>query len=416
MELQKVEQVKLSYSIPYWIKVVIVFFLGWVFMYADRAILNPVMGNIKSEFGLTNSQVGLINSVFFLTYAATQIPFGILGDKFSRKMVLVPGFVLFGILTWITGTVTSLVAFLLAAAVVGIGQGAYYGPQFALSSEVIPKKYRSLGSALINSGGAFGISLGYIASSSLTLAWGYSWRTSFYLFAVPTVLVGLFIWKVIKEERKDWPKVHRQKSSANTGITLASLFKNRNLIVSYIVVFCSLYGFFVILTWLPYYLQTERGLQGSQVGFISSLTAWAAIPGAILFSTISDKLGRRKPLVFILLPCAALSICAIAYIQDFSLLIVFLLCYGLTGKIALDPVLVAFVADNAPKQGYSTAFGVFNFSGMCSSILAPYITGYLADKTGSMAAGFYLAAALLLVGCVVMTFAQEGKKAEAEAV
>ena len=174
--------------------------------------------------------------------------------------------------------------------------------------------------------------------------------------------------------------------------------------------FCSLYGFFMILTWLPYYLQTERGIQGSQVGSISSLVAWASIPGALLFSYISDKLGRRKPLAFFLGPCAALSICATAYIQDFNLIIAALIFYGLTDKLALDPVLVAFVADNAAKEGYSTAFGVYNFIGMSSSILAPYITGYIADVTGKLSGGFYLAADLLMVGLICVAFAKESQR------
>ncbi len=87
-----------------------------------------------------------------------------------------------------------------------------------------------------------------------------------------------------------------------------------------------------------------------------------------------------------------------------------LILYGIVGKISLNPVLVALVANNAPKQAYSTAFSVYNFIGMSSSILAPYVTGYLSDLTGSMATGFYLAAALLIVGFVAMLFVREDKQ------
>ncbi len=71
--------------IPYWIKVVTVFFFGWIFMYATRTILNPVMGDIQAEFSLSNAQLGLISSLFFLAYAALQIPSGVLGDKIGKK-------------------------------------------------------------------------------------------------------------------------------------------------------------------------------------------------------------------------------------------------------------------------------------------------------------------------------------------
>lgn len=399
-------------GIPYWIKVVAVFFLGWVFMYADRTILNPVMGNLQTEFDLSKADLGLINSVFFFAYAAMQIPSGMLGDKIGKKIILVPGIIMFGVFTGISGLATTFAFFLIARALVGIGEGTYYGPQYALSSEAIPTKYRTLGTAIINSGQAFGTAIGLIAASLITLEWNMSWRTPFYFFLIPTILVGLLIWWVVKEEPK-------KKAAPGTAgepvrkVKLSELFKNRNLVITYITVFCSLYGFFMILTWLPFYLQTERGMQGSEIGFISSLVAWASIPGALIISRISDKLGKRKGLALLLIPCAILSIVLTVYVQNYTVLILSLIFYGLTGKLALDPILVSIVADNAPKEGYGTAFSLFNFIGMCSSILAPYITGYLADMTGSMAAGFYLAAVLLGVGFIAMLFASDKKVAQA---
>lgn len=59
-------------GMPYYWKVILVFMLGWVFMYADRTILNPVMPILAREFGINNAQLGLINSVFFLAYAILQ--------------------------------------------------------------------------------------------------------------------------------------------------------------------------------------------------------------------------------------------------------------------------------------------------------------------------------------------------------
>ena len=56
--------------------------------------------------------------------------------------------------------------------------------------------------------------------------------------------------------------------------------------------------------------------------------------------------------------------------------------YGLVDKLALDPVLVALVADSVDETNYSTAFGLFNFIGMSSSILAPIIAGAARDITG----------------------------------
>lgn len=394
--------------IPYWWKVVFVFTLGWIFMYADRTILNPVMGIIGDEWGLSNSQLGIINSLFFLTYALAQIPSGTLGDKIGRKKVLVPGFILFGLFTGISGLVGTFGLFLMARAITGIGEGTYYGPQFALSSAAIPEKHRTVGTAIINSGQAVGISLGYMVSSYLTLELGMDWQYPFYLMTIPTVITGILIWFVIKEKKPEAPTTTSGEVVKKPSIL--SFFKNRNLVAVFVMVFCSLYGFFMIITWLPQFLQTDRGFQGSEVGFISSLVPWASIPGALLIGYFSDKFRKRKLLVFILVPIAAISIILVANVESTALLFVGLIVYGLTGKLALDPVLIAYVSDNAPQASFGTVFSIYNFVGMSSSILAPYFTGWIVDVTGSMAIAFYVAAGFLVVGLIAMLFAKEDKR------
>lgn len=391
-------------KIPQWLIVVLAFFLGWVFIYADRAILNPVLLNIQLDFNLTNAQTGLISSIFFFTYAAVQIPAGIIGDKVSYKWILVPGFIVFGLSTAFTGLAPSYMTLLIASAITGIGQGTFFGPQYALSSRIIPLQHRTIGSALINSGSAVGITLGFITSSYITLSWAQSWRTPFLVFSVPTITVGIIIWLAIKDYKID--KVTNEVSDVKSSVSIQRLF-SKDLIISYVVAFCSLYGFFVALTWLPFFLQTERNLLGSESGYISSLIALASIPGALIFSRISDRLKKRKLLVLILLPLAALSLFMVAYSNNIWALIIALTCYGLTGKLALDPVLFAFVADHAPKNAYATAFGIFNFAGMSSSVVAPYVTGLIADITGTMVSGFYLAAVILLIGFAVMLLADD---------
>ena len=101
----------------YWKVVVGLFFLGWVLMYATRTIFNPIMGVVGQEFGLSNTQLGIANSIFFLTYSAVQIPFGLVGDKYGRKLVIVVGFIIMGIMTYVSGLATTFTAFLIIRAI-----------------------------------------------------------------------------------------------------------------------------------------------------------------------------------------------------------------------------------------------------------------------------------------------------------
>ncbi|HEX4885525.1 MAG TPA: MFS transporter [Casimicrobiaceae bacterium] len=394
------------FGIPGWWITVFLFWLGWVFMYADRTVLTPVMKDIQNEFGLSATQLGLISSAFFLSYAILQVPAGILGDRIGRKKVLVRGFILFGVFTAVTGMVKSFWQLIAARIVTGVGEGTYYGPQYGISSEQIPPEHRSLGSAIINSGMAFGIALGLMASSYMAYTLNMGWRMPFFLMAIPTIVTGLLIWFLIRENPRP---AHAAAGSA--GGSFWALVRDRNLALTYLMVFCSLFGFFMILTWLPYYLQNERGIPGKEIGNISSLVAWVSIPGGLLFARISDKLGKRKPLVAALVPIAALSLVSIAWLTDVTHVIVAICVYGFFGKLALDPVLIATVADNAPKASYGTAYGIYNFVGMTSSILAPTIAGMIADATGSLAANFYISAGVLVVGMVGMLFLRERRAA-----
>ncbi|WP_033827510.1 MFS transporter [Bacillus andreraoultii] len=399
-------------SEKYWWKVVILFTIGWALMYADRTILNPVQAIIGDQFGLSNSQIGLINSVFFLTYAITQIPGGVIGDKYGRKMVVAAGFVLFGLTTGLTGLAGTFGIFMIWRALTGIGEGFYYGPQYALSTESIPTKNLTLGTAIINSGQALGISGGYLLSSKLVLQDGAHWSRPFYVMAIPTIIVGILFYvmlheKVVRPEDKGKATTQAKSEGPKEKVSIGSIFKNRNLIFIFIMCFCSLYGFFVVTTWLPQFLQAERGYAGTEVGFISSLVPWASIPGAVIFARLSDKLKKSKLLIFILVPLAAISIVAVANVQSHTALIIALICYGLFGKLALDPIMVAFVTKHAPKVALSTALSAYNFIGMTSSILAPYLTGWFVDMIGSMQISFYISGVLLIVGLIFIVFTQE---------
>lgn len=191
------------------------------------------------------------------------------------------------------------------------------------------------------------------------------------------------------------PKREAQSATAPKA-KFTDLLKNRNLLLTYLLVFCSLYGFFVMCTWLPVYLEEVRGIARSDTGFVSSLVAWTSIPAALLYGYISDKIGKRRPVVLCLLPLAACSILLMLLTKSHALMITALVCYGFFGKLATDPLTIAF--------------GIFNFVGMSSAIIAPYATGLLRDITGSWNSGFYVAVGLLILGIVAVLCIKEKKQ------
>lgn len=408
--------------VRYWHIVLAVFFLGWVFMYADRTVLSPVLSSIGAEWSLSKPQLGLISSLFFLAYAAMQLPTGWLADRFGRKLLLVPGYLLFGVTTALSALAPGYGPFLLLAVLSGAGEGTYYPTQFSLSSEVIPRRFRGLGSAIINCGQAFGISLGFIVSGFVAFNLNAGWRASFAVLGVATVVAGVIIWLFIRErpgarDKAETAQYARDATAAarSAPSAPARLF-SRDLVLAYITGFCSLYGFFVILTWLPYYLHVARHEPASMTGIVSSLVPWASVPGALLVSYLSDRTRHRRLFALLMMPIAALALFYVPLAGSPAALFAALIAYGFVGKLALDPILVAYVADRVPTSAYSRAYAVLNFSGMLSSILAPYVTGWLADRSGSLNAGFYLATALLLVGAACIAFTRDERRVKEPAL
>lgn len=387
-----------------WKKIVFLNFFGWVFIYADRTILNPIMPKIQDSFSLTNSQLGLISSIFFLTYTVTQIPFAAIADYFGKKWILGLGFAFFGIMTLFSGIVTTFGIFLIMRAFTGVGEGTFYGASYSLSSENIPPKKLTFGMALINSGQSIGQAFGTLLSSFLVLQYGLHWRLPFIVIAIPTILMGLLYILLVKEEKR--PKANiktAQPMEQRPKIDVASLF-NKNLVMTYILLFASIYGQIAMLTWLPQFLITDRGISGSSVGWVASLVPFASIPSSLIFAKLNDKLANPKKLLYILVPIAIISLVVGMTVNNFTILIIMLFMYGFTGKMAIDPILLYTVNKNANRNQLSTTLGVYNFFGMIASIIAPYLTGLFIDLAGSMVIGFYFAAALLLIGLFCFSF------------
>lgn len=125
-------------------------------------------------------------------------------------------------------------------------------------------------------GQAFGISIGLIASSYIAFDLeGRLRRAPFYVFAIPTVIAGILMWIFIKE-----PPRKAFDADAGPKPGLSSLFKSRNLVLTFIMVFCSIYGFFVMISEPPGTHRRGARVPATETGFVSSLTAWTSVPAA----------------------------------------------------------------------------------------------------------------------------------------
>lgn len=392
----------------YWKTIVFTFCLGWVVIWIYRAMLSPIYTEIQGTIGpQTNAAMGLISSCYFFGYTSLQIPSGFLVDRFGQKKILIPGFIVFSLGALSIGFASNLTMIYVGSVLAGIGCGTYYGAAFSLTAEHVPPEKKGIATAIVNSGSALGMILGMTGSSFIVKTLNLPWQTMVYISAGLIALLVVWFIIAIKDNSQDRKiasakNVEKSKNQAVSNEEKKTSLISLNMISCYILYFTTCYAYYLIVTWLPKFLESERGITGSMIGIIVSMISVTAVPGALYFARLSDKKSNKKPLIIIGLEIAAFILVALSMlVPNAGTLAVVLLLYGFLGKMAVDPVLISYISDKADKKNVATTLGVFNFFGMSSSIIAPAFTGFIIDKTGSGEAGFYIGALLLIVGTVL---------------
>jgi MFS family permease len=366
-------------------------FCGWTLLYADRAVLSPSLAAIGRTFSVGPAALGLIATSFFAAYTAIQIPVGVWSDRINPGWLVGLGTIGFGLFTAAMGASPTYSMLLAASVLAGAFQGAFYPAQFAIASRTIPQAYRTFATSIINSGMGAGIALGYVIGSVIHPSGfaGEAWRIPFLVLGGITAGFGMAIVR---------PGVVRGRHPAGSRALSTPLKpRERQILRRFSLLnFASLFGFFFMLTWLPYYLATAVGLRPLTAGLIPAALALVAVGAALAWSRLADLPGRRSRWIPRLFAMAALGLVVVAAGGAHRWLwLPGLILYGLVGKLVMDPLLVAELSVHVRPEAYGRAFGVLNFSGMLASVVAPEVAGLLLQLRLPMQDNFWLAAGLL---------------------
>ncbi|MDV5168207.1 MFS transporter [Photobacterium rosenbergii] len=392
-------------GIEYWKKLIVVLCFGWVAIWIYRTVLTPIYPEIQAALGgISDTEIGFIATFYYGAYCSGQVPASLAVEKFGQKLTLLCGFGLFTVGTLVIGSASGISMVYTGSLFSGLGCATFFCSAYSLSGENVPENRRAFASAIVNSGAAIGMGIGLIGSSVLVKSMNLAWNYVLY-FSAAVIFIMFIVFALMIKPRENEP-VRVKEAHAPTpvpeggGSNLLSL----ELVTVYFLYFCTCYGYYMIVTWLPSYLQTERGFEGAAIGGASALVAMVAVPGALFFSSLADKFkAHTVKLVIALEVMAALMLTFTVLASNTSVLMISLVVYGFLGKMALDPILIAFVTERAPKARMARALALFNLSGMSSSIVAPPLTGFISDITGSKAIGFYLSAGLLVSGAIIFT-------------
>ncbi len=375
-----------------WIRSVLVLSSGWFLLYAARTVLSVTLKDIADYWSLSETFLGLLSSGFFMAYTALQIPTGFLADRFGSKRVLLIGFGLQSFAVLLSGFAATQQQFLITRVMGGAGQATYFACQFAIISNIVPSERKAFGNSASVAGSALGTGLGMIFGRLLS-GTSLGWRLPFWVLGIISILFVIAIVREVPEPRKAKITGGGPLRYATGGSNPPSISPGVFLTFFSITHFLSMYGFYLMLTWLPYYLETIRGFDQSLAAIIPVIMPFAMAPSTILGGYVTDKAGSKSLVVKICLPVSAIATMAIPMMNSVPGLVLLLAVYGATGKLVIDPGLISYVTESAPAESRGTILAMFNFAGALAMAVAPAVTGYIAEVTGSFDPSFFMAGA-----------------------
>jgi MFS family permease len=171
--------------------------------YIDRNIVFVLFEPIKQELGLSDTQLGWLGSAYIIVLSVAAVPFGILGDLKSRKMVIAGGIAVWSAFTALAGLTRQYWQLLFCRSMVGIGEAAYSPSAQSLVADFFPLRGRALALGIFWGGLAIGGVAGIWLGGELEHLYG--WRAAFMAVSIPSLLLAILTTQLrdpTREERR----------------------------------------------------------------------------------------------------------------------------------------------------------------------------------------------------------------------
>ena len=374
---------------------------AWIANYLVRmgfpALLPPIMQELRLSF----TSAGLLSTAaFFYGYTMMQFPAGLLGDRFGRRRVLIAGLLAGALASAATGLAGAFATLLAARLLTGASQGCLFSNDRAIIAAVTPPERIALGQAVSFSGPGLGMTVGLLLSGVLGEL--LPWRQVFFVFAVPPVVAALLIRCFVPAPPQAFatgrlrPRVRRVLAVPDVWVLgLAGM--------------AVMWVLYALATWAPTMFLEAGVKELGRAALLASLQGIAGVAGLVVGGSAGDRaLGRRggrHAVVAASLFALTVSVAALALVVQ-----LWRSPLALAAGLVLTAVCAwsvwgpsfALLSEAFRGDDLSTAFGIYNTICVLGAVVAPLVTGWMRDVTGSFSAGCYLSAAVAAAGAVIV--------------
>lgn len=383
--------------------------VGSIVSFMDRVAMPVAIPYIALNLHLNSFESGLVLSVFFASYSLSQIPGGLLVDRFGIRRVSTLALLWWAAFVALTGAVANYHEMLLMRVLFGVGEGVFQISLFKAIPVWFPRKERATANAIRLSSSPLGAAIAPLVIVGVMSVWG--WRTAFYCLLFPGVLVAALFWLYIRDTPSESSRVSLDELTEieeddavgsvkwGRGMTLLKILTDPTVVKCFFVLFFTDIAFWGFTSWLPTYLVRARGFSMSHMGVAASLPLFAGVLGSVLGGWVSERYfseNRNRPIIMAQLLSALFLYMMFSTRSEMTLVI----CQTLAG-LCMTFIITAFWAipmNAVPKTLMGVAGGVINMGGQTAAFLAPTLIGYLVGVgNGSYECTFILLIASLLL-------------------
>lgn len=383
--------------------------LCFLFSFITRFTWPPLISVIVPDLGMNMGQAGAFMSAFYLGYVATQIPAGLLADRFGVRLILSICLIIEGVATASFSLIDNYEIGFNLRILAGLGSGAVFSSCSRALVEWFPPKEQGLAFGILTAAPSSGILITNLLVPYLNTLVG--WRGAFQSVGMLTIIAGILVFFLMRFNEQ--PEEKREKITAGLKYIVGN--KNFRLI--------SAAGFFLMwlqlgtATWANAYI---KGL-GFSVSEAGKVMVYYGLGGAIaplISGVISDWLGCRKGLVITAFVLVVPLTVLFGYQTSFTMLCIVGFASGFSSYLA-NPQLTVLISQAAGIKRAATANGVANSLFQMASLISPWFIGKVIDFTGHFSFVWWILAAGPVIATLFMLRVYEERiqniKAEAAA-
>ena len=342
---------------------------------------SPLVSEIISEMELSDAQAGLIFSMCILTLVLLRIPWGLLSDRIGPTATLRLATTIIGIFGLLRGFAVNYETLLVYQLLLGVGFAAILPCLAKLVNAWFQKKVGPATGIYVA-----GFPVGEMVGLSLTpylLASVGSWRNVFHTYGILGLILTALWWTMTKEPVRSRNKASQHRSTLNTSLKeqFFSILKIKEVWILTGLCICAMGCYDTILTWLPRMLEL-KGIPLEMAGLMATMMPLGFLLAGPTIGTFSDRVGLRRPFVWILGLVSGPAILAMAISSDIALwAAIFLAGFCTTGSLTL----VLIIPTELPEVAHlvASSVGLISSLGNIGPFLFPIAVGYLKDTTGS---------------------------------